>query len=62
MCPGLKRGAVFIHRALLLYNHLIFTDYEEENQLFFQEPLWVRGIAWFGHLRVFRVVVGLVLH
>ena len=28
----LKRGAVFIHRALLLYNHLIFSDYEEENQ------------------------------
>ena len=25
----LKRGAVFLHRALLLYNHLIFTDYEE---------------------------------
>ena len=25
----LKRGAVFIHRALLLYNHLNITDYEE---------------------------------
>ena len=25
----LKRGAVFLHRALLLYNRLIFTDYEE---------------------------------
>lgn len=25
----LKRGAVFIHRALLLYNRLNITDYEE---------------------------------